>query len=244
MNYKLIIPILLVLTSSLIAGPSKISPDLSVLGAGNVNVIIRFNVIPGAHENNKVKSVGGSLTRVLRSARAGLYSVPRAGLLRLAADSEVQYLSPDRGMRAKLEYAEPTTNANLAFAQGIIGNGITVAVIDSGITAHDDLGGSAASRILFAQSFVSGDTTTDDAYGHGTHVAGIIAGNATDSSGSQYTNTFRGIAPGANLVNLRVLDENGQGSDSEVIAAIDEAVALQSIYNIRVINLSLGRAVY
>src|ERR1051326_6032745 len=89
-----------------------------------------------------------------------------------------------------------------------------------------------------------GDSDTFDEYGHGTHVAGILAGNGRRSKGSQSTYWIRGIAPGVNLVSLRVLDSKGAGSDSAVIAAIQTAIALKNVYNIRVINLSLGRPVY
>src|SRR5205807_507643 len=64
------------------------------------------------------------------------------------------------------------------------------------------------------------------------------------STGPFFSQTFKGIAPGANIVNLRVLDENGSATDSQVIAAISQAINLKSKYNIRVINLSLGRGVY
>jgi serine protease AprX len=85
---------------------------------------------------------------------------------------------------------------------------------------------------------------TDDHYGHGQHVAGIIAGNGARSSASTAFLTFRGLAPSANLINLRVLDQNGRGTDSTVIAAIQQAIKLKDRYNIRVINLSLGRPVF
>jgi serine protease AprX len=75
-------------------------------------------------------------------------------------------------------------------------------------------------------------------YGHGTHVAGIIGGNGS-LSGGQYS----GVAPGVSLIDLRALDANGAGSDSTVIAAIQQAIALQNTYNIRIINLSLGRGI-
>jgi serine protease AprX len=81
-------------------------------------------------------------------------------------------------------------------------------------------------------------------YGHGTHIAGLIAGNGASSTGSGYTRTFKGIAPGANIINLRVLDQNGAGTDSTVIAAINTAILLKPLFNIRVINLSLGRPMY
>src|SRR5207302_4321759 len=74
--------------------------------------------------------------------------------------------------------------------------------------------------------------------------AGIIAGNAASSSCGNCDVPIRGIAPNANIINLRVLDANGQATDSEVIAAIQQAISLKDTYNIRVINLSLGRGVF
>jgi len=79
--------------------------------------------------------------------------------------------------------------------------------------------------------------------GHGTHVAGTIAGGGTASKCATCTRSLQGMAPGANIVNLRVLDKNGASSDSIVITAIDQAIALKSTYNIRVMNLSLGRPI-
>jgi subtilisin family serine protease len=82
---------------------------------------------------------------------------------------------------------------------------------------------------------------THDQYGHGTHVAGIIAGNGFISQQTGSIQSLSGIAPTANLIDFQVLDQNGAGVDSNVIAAIQEAIHLKGQYNIRVINLSLGR---
>ena len=102
----------------------------------------------------------------------------------------------------------------------------------------------ASGRIVYSQNFVPSKRDAIDAYGHGTHVAGLIAGNGAQSTGKHDFRTFYGAAPNANIINLRVLDANGTGTDSAVIAAIEEAIALQSTYNIRIINLSLGRPIY
>src|SRR5262249_32963377 len=128
---------------------------------------------------------------------------------------------------------------------GLDGTGVGIAVIDSGVFNHDDLQKATGlgSRIVYSESFVSGDPSTNDAYGHGTHVAGILAGNGHDSQ-SGYSAKYVGIAPNANIINLRVLDATGAGTDSQVIAAIQRAIQLKSTYNIRVINLSLGRPVF
>lgn len=100
------------------------------------------------------------------------------------------------------------------------------------------------SRVVYAESFnLAEGNDYFDRYGRGTHVAGILGGGASMPSGSAYKRTFMGIAPNVKFVNLKVLDRNGAGTDSMVIAAIQRAIALKSTYNIRIINLSLGRPV-
>ena len=115
------------------------------------------------------------------------------------------------------------------------GAGIGVALIDSGI---DPRHASLASRVVFTKDFTGGDGS--DAYGHGTHVGALIAGQAGQTAD---TSDNQGVAPGARLINLRVLDAHGAGQASDVIAAIDWAIDNSAAYNIRVINLSLGAAV-
>jgi serine protease AprX len=134
-------------------------------------------------------------------------------------------------------------NANYAWQLGYDGTGITVAVIDSGIHDSDDLHDAKGHpRVLYSQDFLGGGT--DDQYGHGTHVAGILGGNGKNSICSNCTVAYRGIAPNVGLVNFHVLDKNGQGTDSAVINAIHAAIQLKNTYNIRIINLSLGRPVF
>jgi serine protease AprX len=120
-------------------------------------------------------------------------------------------------------------------------------VIDSGVASwHDDLTDGTASgtranggqRVAAFVDFVSGVSQPYDDNGHGTHVSGIIAGNGYDSRGSR-----AGIAPASHLVSLKVLDGEGRGVVSDVIAALDWAVENRSAHNIRVINLSVGAAV-
>src|SRR5205823_6421301 len=107
----------------------------------------------------------------------------------LAAQPETTYVSLDRPVSGTLEFAEPTVDADIALQYGWTGAGVGVAVIDSGVYSHPDL----KSRIVYSQSFVPGDSNTGDAYGHGTHVAGIVAGNGIASSGPSAIYTFRGI---------------------------------------------------
>src|SRR5205807_909062 len=109
---------------------------------------------------------------------------------------------------------------------------------------YNTLTGAYGLRIVYSQSFVPGNADASDYFGHGTHVAGIVASAGWSSTGRNFSHTFKGIAPNANIINLRVLDQNGAGTDSSVIAAIQTAINLKDKYNIRVINLSLGRQAY
>jgi serine protease AprX len=170
----------------------------------------------------------------------------------LLSRTEVRYVTPDRPVRGALEFAVPTIGADLALRAGWDGEGVSIAVIDSGINKKsEDLGlivgpvkQALASRVIYEESFVPGDRSPQDRYGHGTHVAGILAGNAANSTGPTFFRTFRGVAPAVRLVNLKVLDDQGRGSDSSVIAAIERAIQLKNALNIRVINLSVGRPVF
>ena len=107
------------------------------------------------------------------------------------------------------------------------GSGAVVAVIDSGVLAtHQDLQG----RLLAGRDFVSDDATPQDGNGHGTHVTGIVAATANNGVG------VAGAAPGAQVLPVRVLDDDGAGSTEDVAEGIDYAVAQGA----DVINLSLG----
>ncbi len=187
---------------------------------------------------------------------SGLYALPRSAVQILSADPEVKYVSPDRSVHKKLALAAATINAPAVWSLGVIGSGVGVAVVDSGMNPDPDLAASGK-NVVYTADFVNPIVMSAtgkpgpkpagyglDWYGHGQHVAGIIASNGKSSSCGKCNQSFVGIAPGANIINLKVLDQNGEGSDSAVIAAIDTAIALKTTYNVRVMNLSLGRPIY
>jgi serine protease AprX len=123
--------------------------------------------------------------------------------------------------------------ADEAARQGATGRGVTVAILDSGVARDADLG----NRILASVNFAD-ERLTQDPGGHGTHVAGIVAGSGARSDGE-----FVGIAPEANIVDVRVLSSTGGGRISSVVRGIEWVIAHRSVYNIRVMNLSLGAPV-
>jgi serine protease AprX len=232
------------------AAPRKISKDLQKQPSQQwVNVIVQYRVPPSQKHFAKVAAKGGTLQQNLPMIDGAAFTVNGSSLAALAKDSNVAYISPDRTVWATAtvtDHYDQAVLAPYAWSKNLTGSGIGVAVIDSGIATGRDftLANGTGSRIVYNQNFASGPNTAADLYGHGTHVAGILAGNGMNSRGTNFRKTFMGIADNASLINLRVLDQNGAGRDSAVIAAIEKAISLKSRYNIRVINLSLGRAVY
>jgi serine protease AprX len=237
------------------------SPDLPSKAAnanGWVDVIIQFKVAPSKsllkylgiygydgggqnswndnyendqHHFNKIKAIRATL--------------PAALIPILAKNPLIAYITPNRKTKSTLDIVTQTVNAPMAWSSGLDGRGIGVAVLDSGVASKRDLMNSngSASRIVYSESFVAGSDASDQ-FGHGTHVAGIVAANGAASTGPNFKRTLKGVAPNTNIINLKVLDANGQGNISDVIAAIDRAIELKNTYNIRVMNLSLGTPVY
>lgn len=121
--------------------------------------------------------------------------------------------------------------ADYAYRKGITGRGVTVAVMDTGIAVHPDFD----NRILKFTDFTQGRTRIYDDNGHGTHVAGIIAGSGKMSHG-----IYMGMAPESNLFVTKVLDRKGNGNTYQVLKAIDHVIENKEKYNIRILNISVG----
>jgi len=126
---------------------------------------------------------------------------------------------------------------------GVTGTGVGVAVVDTGVDGSlpDFASKDHSSSRVVASAVANADATTaTDSYGHGTDVAGIIAGNGDNrGSGDPLHGQYIGVAPNANLISIKVSDETGKATVLDVIYGLQFAVAHQSQFNIRVINLSL-----
>jgi serine protease AprX len=225
--------------------------------AGTSRVIVQFR---GATDVRAITGQGGRAGKKLSLLQAHVAEVSNARLAALASDPRVARISIDRPAFATLDRTSSAIGAALAREDlGVTGAGVGVAVIDSGVSSwHDDLYmehaaglpyGNYVPRVTHFRDFANpwqsdggevyyGEYAYDD-YGHGTHVSGIIAGNGYDSKGGR-----TGVAPKANIIGLKVLDGNGAGYVSDVIAALDYAVSVKDQFNIRVINLSVGAGVY
>jgi serine protease AprX len=246
MSHHLLRPTLtlaVVLACSVAAAPdahaqrrARLSADLADPTARGASVDV---IVHGTPE--QVQTLAGRYNlRVKRQLRSGaVLQVTPGQLEALETDGTQEHLSSDAPVRAMGDVTAATIGLDrLLRAEGLgrlSGKGIGVAVIDSGI---DPTHVALAGRVVAAVDFTGGNGS--DGYGHGTHVASIIAGQGGRTAD---TAEYAGIAGGAHIVNLRVLGNDGSGVVSSVMEAIDWAVEHRNRFNIQVINLSLGAPV-
>ncbi len=237
---------LLILTllafSQIASAAAGFAPDLPTKGMNLVDVIIKFNHPPNNNDVNQLWAYG-QVKHQFPTINSIHLQLPAMVIPFLKYVPGISYVAPNRKLKGALDITTQTVKANLAWSLGWTGAGVGVAVIDSGIANRPDLTDAyGRSRVVYRQDFVA--INSPDDYGHGTHVAGIIGSSGKASTGPSYSRTYKGVAPNVNLIDLRVLDQSGAGTDSDVISAIQTAIALKNTYNIRVINLSMGRPVF
>ncbi len=198
------------------------------------------------HAAAAVQRAHGKVGRALSIVGGASAKLTGDQVLALANDPDVAYVSLDDVVTATFD---PLDGAGLASSPGIVevgapqvwgqlgvtGKGVGVAILDSGIAPHPDLAG----RIVAAVDFTSGGApllvAPADPGGHGTHVAGLVAGDGTASGGA-----YAGVAPGANLIDVRVIGASGATNISTLIAGMQWVLGHRADYNIRVVNLSAG----
>lgn len=130
-----------------------------------------------------------------------------------------------------MEQVRRVTHADEAHRLGYIGNGVTVAVMDTGIASHIDFG----QRTIGFMDAVYGRKKIYDDNGHGTHVSGIIAGSGFAGRG-RYT----GMAPGASILAIKVLDRMGKGNTKQVVQALRWLMEHREEYKVCILNISVG----
>ncbi len=189
-----------------------------------------------------VEQHGGKVTSrldIINGVGAELTEASKAALLAepLIAAITANSIVATAGNAPATDYPD-VIGADLAWNEGAMGKGVTVAVIDTGLTWHPGLlkstDGKLANRIIGWVDFVGKSKMPVDPNGHGTHVAGIIANAEKGADGE-----WNGVAPGVKLVGVRVLNEDGYGSYEQVIQGVQWAIKNKARYNIRVMNLSL-----
>lgn len=209
--------------------------------AAAVSVVVHERTPATDLAEDLVRAAGGHVTRPLPLIGGFAADVPADRLPQLRRNSSVDGLYLD----GRIEMAGVGTEAwddiepNLAWRKairlgqvpvGIDGSGVTVAMIDTGVARVEDLGDRVVARV----DFTPGGAGNDE-YGHGTHLAGVIAGDGAASGGK-----WRGVAPGARLVSVKVAGPDGSTDVSVVIAALQWVVTHRAEYGIQVLNLAFG----
>ena len=183
----------------------------------------------------------GNVTQDLWIVNGVAADVPEGELAALAAEPGITHVSPDVAVQVQDAQPSPLHAASAVYSkvvgadrlwgEGIDGDGVTVAVVDTGIAKVADLAG----RVVGGVDLSGGGDPYKDEFGHGTFVAGLIAGDGA-SSGGQY----KGVAPKAKLVSIKIAGADGSSDVSHVLAAMQWAVSYKADFGIRVLNLSLG----
>ncbi|MEU0184935.1 S8 family serine peptidase [Streptomyces sp. NPDC006207] len=203
---------------------------------GSATLTSRSSALPGAETTRSLPSVRGEAVRTRRSKTAAFWSAltgtARADAERAAAaprfTAGVDKVWLDGKAKATLADTTAQVGAPAAWAAGGTGAGVRVAVLDTGVDAtHPDL----VDRVVASRSFVP-DGNVVDRNGHGTHTASTVAGTGAASGGKE-----QGVAPGADLLVGKVLDDTGSGTISGIIAGMEWAARTE---HAKVVSMSLG----
>jgi serine protease AprX len=215
------------------------------------NYIVQLR--PGASDAQgraAVRAAGGRVTGAVRIIHALAARLPARAAERLAGEPAVRALTRNGRVRpqdggpdsSRLQTTYPLSVQAPSVWPGATGQGVGVAVIDTGIAGGlpDFQGDDGTSRVIASAVVNPYATSAGDTYGHGTHVAGILAGDSTHLAQDDALNgDYVGIAPDANLISIKVADDDGNATILDVIYGLQFAVDHRQDYGIRVVNLSL-----
>jgi serine protease AprX len=254
-KFTQLLVVFILLTSLLtptVAAPraAALHPQLIQLAEESPEQVVRLIVQKTDTTQNAeeyAERLGGQLIADLSIIHAFSVEMTAAGAEQLSKSGFVRWISLD-GMVESAGKPPPkdgdtdltentfldTMDVRAVWEMGIDGSGVGVAIIDSGVNKETDL----KNNIVYQSSYNANATSVNDFYGHGTHVAGIIAMNGASSGGF-----YSGIAPGAQLISLKVNDETGMAYESDVVAAMQWVYENKEAYNIRVVNLSVNSTV-
>src|SRR3954453_14194247 len=231
-----------VILAALLAVVAALAPTAHARPQLMRTVIVMKDAAGDTRPEAALRSVGGRMLHSLDIINGFVALVPEAGLTALAHTGGVRSLTPNARLSLQAQYGQDTgvasavytdvVRAGKTWAAGHTGTGITVAVVDTGV----DTTGALSGQVVRAVDFTSeGDAA--DHYGHGTFVAGLIAG-----TGSHSGSAIEGMAPDAKLGSLKISGADGATDVPLVLEALEWLKDFASTYNIRVVNLSLGFA--
>ncbi|MFE4721626.1 S8 family serine peptidase, partial [Streptomyces sp. NPDC056728] len=217
------------------------SADAKEIGADRASLAARQKAFLGDAKDAGLRT--GSPRRLNLLLNAVAVTVKASEVPELKQLPGVASVVPDAKMHILTDDSVPLINAPQVWQRkdpagnGADGKGVTVAILDSGVDySHPDLGGALGKghKVVGGYDFVNRDADPTDDNGHGTHVAGIIAGRAAEKGG------VTGVAPGADLLAYKVMDDAGEGYTSDIVAGIEAAIDPANPHRADVINMSLG----
>ncbi|MGO9218354.1 MAG: S8 family peptidase [Streptosporangiaceae bacterium] len=201
----------------IVTATGLLNPATAVLEVGGT-IVTQFHLI------NAVEALVPTALEPVLAALPGVTVTPDVSV-------NVQSTTESTGPHTPSDVFLQETGATRLASQGDTGQGVTVAVVDTGIDSLPDFSG----RLLGGVDLTGGNNPFQDDYGHGTFVAGLIAGDGASSDGQ-----YSGEAPGARLVSIKVAGADGITNLSTLITGLQWAVDHQNVYGIKVLNLSLG----
>ncbi|QQR92508.1 MAG: DUF2341 domain-containing protein [Candidatus Iainarchaeum archaeon] len=215
----------------------KLKESLNTKKDSTSSELVRVNVVvfPQKLDVVEVQALQEEADVVQKSSYGNVLTldVPENKLLAIAQLPQVESIWPDRIFHASLDGSVPQINAPALWSVGYQGQGVKVAILDSGINASHPM---LVGKVILQQNFTPDPLA--DTLGHGTQVAGIVAGSQNGS------NTYNGVAPQAQLYNIKVLDNTGNGAESWIINGINYAIDPDANPatddGADIINLSLG----
>ncbi len=195
-------------------------------------------VILYANEYQKIKPLldhmGVKVSAEIPLIEGYVVEFPFSQLNKLAGQKQVKYIAADLDIKAQMRIASQAVQVDVLHKAGITGQDVGIAVLDTGIYPHPDFT-MPRNRIAAFLDIVNGKTSPYDDNGHGTFVSGVAAGSGYASNG-----VYKGIAPDAHLIAVKVMDEMGNGRSSDVLSALQWVADNYSKYNIKVVSMSLG----
>lgn len=198
-----------------------------------VQIIVRIDEYETMFRDLKLK---GNIVYSLPMIEAYVIEVEENILQRLLQGGQEWHIEFDAHITAQMNRANELIELSWAHEHGYYGEGVGVAILDTGISLHSDfLVNGENQRIVAFKDFLNNRKELYDDNGHGTHVAGIVGGNGALSHGK-----YTGVAPRCNFIIVKVLNYKGDGNISDVLAGLQWVIDHQKKYNIRVVNISVG----
>jgi len=201
---------------------------------GTLSAIVFFKEEHDAICRECLQKMGITIVYEFPLINAYAVEIPRSMLEKIAEVESVRYVSDDVDINSLLNIATQEVGARDVNLKGYTGKGIGIAILDTGVYPHPDLI-RPKNRIIAFKDFVNDKKDPYDDNGHGTFIAGVAAGNGYSSGGK-----YAGVAPEANIIAVKVMNRDGEGNASRIVAGMQWVADHRKEYNIRVVCLSLG----